>query len=1037
MKNKKLILTMLMIITIIITTSTISAHDDTNTHEVELEKSVQKSIDVQEKSLKQDDETVDVTSYEELYNTISTANAQSKNKTINLHDGNYNITQDIDIKGVRKAITITINGNNNIINGNNQKSFISIQKSNTLIVNNLTITNTQSNRANAIRNLGNCILNNITIKDTYSMYNNSSSGGAIYNTGLMNIDNCKFINNTLDAITFGGAAIYNSNNLTITDSTFENNTSSDGSAIYCLNSKNTLIQNCLFKNNTANSSTIYNLNSNISVENSIFESNNGEYPIGYLLEKGQMDLLNCQITNHSSNKGLIYNNGRIIIKNSSISENNVNKSLFYNNNQLYINDSDINHNNGSVVENNYETVIVNSSITSNKAEDTLTENINENATINIQDSIFTNNTSDHICKEIIATTIINNSTYVNNTCEELYEGSVEHIKASDNTYIGNRLFSQIICEDNHVFNYDEDIQITGIIKTKDVYNTTVTTGKVKLYLNGSCLSYSEVHSNTYNIHITEKIKNSSIFRITFEDVPNYKNCNKSISIDMLYPEYDVQIISPESIEYNTPFDYCIFVKNTQEANGSNIILTNLVPDNLVYISSDSPDYDNNTWHINSLKSNESKNVTLTVKCICSEDILLNITVNDSNTNDSSMHEKVIMVKKPSITMNVSDNSENITLADKLRLNIGIANNGSGKSGNIDVTINMDGSIIYNNTIDSVNSNESITVDYESLINKTGKYNMTLTIHDKVFNITSNKSIEFDIKKPILIVDDVNAHVNDSVNLTAHTINLNSLDNSTIIFKVNNLTITNYQIITDRSNICLKDFIIPSNWKKKNYTLEVKLYKKGFENVLSGTSSINLLKLNVYSVVYNVTGFPNDKITLKAIITDERNQKVDTGIARFKINGITINKNIYVKNGVALLEDYVIPSNYRGPKYTLSLVYGENNIYHSNRNYSTITLEKEESDIDITNTTFIRRENFTVYARIYRKSNNESASGGKAIVKINRKTVSPVLDVSNGEISFTYPNIPASHIDCIIVCYSGNNILLASRKVVGINKFNYG
>jgi hypothetical protein len=314
--------------------------------------------------------------------------------------------------------------------------------------------------------------------------------------------------------------------------------------------------------------------------------------------------------------------------------------------------------------------------------------------------------------------------------------------------------------------------------------------------------------------------------------------------------------------------------------------------------------------------------------------------------------------------------------------------------------------------------------------------VTITVTDEIFNLSTNKSFELNIKKPGLIVDNSNAHVNDSINLTAHIINLKSLDNSTIVFKVNNITITGYQIITNGSDICLENFSVPSYWKKRNYTLEVKLFKKGFESVLMNTSLINILKLNVYSVVYNITGFPKDKINLTAMIIDERNQRVDVGIARFKINGITIRQTIHVKNGVVLLKDYVIPENFRGPKYNLSLVYGENNLYHSNRNTSVITLEKEESDIDITNTTFIKREDFTVYARIYRKSNNDSAYGGKAIVKINRKTVSPVLDVSDGEISFTIPNIPTSHIDCIIVCYSGNEILLPSRKVVGINKFNW-
>ena len=1032
MKNKQLILTMLMIITIILTAGIACANDEADTQSLEIE---QKSQIIHEKTVKQEEEIVNVNSYEELYDTITTANANNQNKTINLNDGNYDITEDIEIKGDRKAITITINGNNNIINGNNQNSFISIQKSNTLIVNNLTIINTKSDRANAFYNLGNCIMDNITIKDTYSKYNNSSSGGAIYNSGSMNITKCKFINNKLDSNTFGGAVIYNSKNINVTDSIFENNTSRDASAIYFLNSKNAIIQNCLFKNNIANVSTIYNLNSNITIINSRFESNTGEYPIFYLLDKGCVNLSDSQITKHSSANGLTYNNGELIIDNVKMFNNNVSRLLFDNNNRLIISNSNIYENNGSILSNNHDAFIINTNVTSNSAVDSLTENLAENAMITIENSTFTNNTAKHICSENIATTIIKDTSYYNNTCEELFEGTTEHIKASNNTYIGNKLFSQIVCNDYHSFNYDEDILIYGIIKTKDVYNTTISTGTLSTYWNGS-ISSSEINSNAFIANITEIINNSSNPEMVFEAFPDYKNCNKTITVEILRPEYDISIISDEKVDYDTPFNYGIRVKNTGRGNGSNITLNIVIPENLVYVSSDNPDYKNDTWTIGTLKSNETKTLTLRVKCISSSDIKLNATVNDPNTNENISYSKTIKVNAPIINMNISDNHDNLTITDKLKLNMSIVNEGNGKSGNLTVTINIDGIKTYDNTFNPIRSNECLNISYESLINKTGKYNVTITVTDEIFNLSTNKSFELNIKKPGLIVDNSNAHVNDSINLTAHIINLKSLDNSTIVFKVNNITITGYQIITNGSDICLENFSVPSYWKKRNYTLEVKLFKKGFESVLMNTSLINILKLNVYSVVYNITGFPKDKINLTAIIIDERNQRVDVGIARFKINGITIRQTIHVKNGVVLLKDYVIPENFRGPKYNLSLVYGENNLYHSNRNTSVITLEKEESDIDITNTTFIKREDFTVYARIYRKSNNDCAYGGKAIVKINRKTVSPVLDVSGGEISFTIPNIPTSHIDCIIVCYSGNEILLPSRKVVGINKFNW-
>lgn len=1035
--NKKLLFILIISITII-TLNSINAQElnDTTTivHNHEIKET---QVLNNEKTIKTDT-AVEVSSYDELYESINNTSETSKNQTINLNPGNYNITNDINVQGAKKGITIIINGNNQIIDGNNLNSFIKIQKSNTLIINNLKITKTRSNSANTIMNYGKCVLNNVSITNTYTEYKNSSGGGAIFNQGTLEVYNSQFINNSFDTPTFGGAAIYNINNLTVNNSLFENNSCPDGSAIYSLNSKNTSIENSVFKNNNATTSTIYNLNSRIIIKNSIFENNTGKYPITYQLNTGITSIENCNISQHSS-YGLIYNHNNTIITKCQIFKNKINNSMFFNENgNMTINNSSITQNEGRLISNDKQFIINNSIFVKNDANDPLIENINENAIIIIEKSEFTNNTATNILKDVLAKTYVYDCDYCNNTCQELFEGNIDQIKASNNTYIGNNLSSYIFVNNNHTFNYDENITIEGNVTTKEVYNTTINSGNIYLYLNDTLLSYSDVKLGKFKAVSDEKILNNSKIGIVFNDTPNYKPNIKNTTITILSPKYDIKIVTDDSFEYNKSFTYCIILRNIGDGNASNISIDNIIPNNVNYISCDNPgfDYENCSWNIPRLNVNESCNLTLLVKSYNNENILLNITLSDSGKDNITTLKKELTIKNPSIYLTVEDNMDNLCLSDKLRLNININNNGTGRSGNINLKVIKDGNLIYNNIFAPLESEDYLELLVESLINKTGKYNVSIILTDEIFNTEEHKEFSLNIRNVSVILDDINAHVNDIVNLNAHVNNINSLENATVVFKINSLTITDHQIIIKNNTIELLNFKIPSQWKKNNYTVEVKVYKKGFEQVLIAKSILFINKLKVYSKVYDVVGFPKDKINLTAIITDEKNNKVNVGIAKFKINGITIHETIHVRNGLAQLSNFVIPERFRGTKYNLSLVYAENSLYFSNRNYSTITLEKQESAIEITNTTFIRKSNFTIYARIYGKHNNLSAFGGKVIFKINRKTVSGVMDVSSDVMSYTYENIPIRNLDCITVVYSGNNILLGCRCTIGENKFNY-
>ena len=92
-----------------------------------------------------------------------------------------------------------------------------------------------------------------------SFANNTGSyqGGAIWNSGTLNVNNSSFISNSVPTTNtmYNGGAIYNSatGTVNVTGTTFTNNSAAVGGAILSYNTTN--ITNCVFTGNTANSTT--------------------------------------------------------------------------------------------------------------------------------------------------------------------------------------------------------------------------------------------------------------------------------------------------------------------------------------------------------------------------------------------------------------------------------------------------------------------------------------------------------------------------------------------------------------------------------------------------------------------------------------------------------------------------------------------------------------------------------------------------------------------------------------------------------------
>ena len=310
----------------------------TQTQNKTLEKQVQKTI--KDENKKQDTEPINIANYNDLARELTDSTTPTKILTI---------TEDIKLESspsLSTSITmLTINGNHKTINGDNQYQFLTINSGQTVIINNLTITNCKAAEGGAIHNIG----GTVTITNSNLTENNGTWGGAIHNYqyATMTINNSTL---TYNNATYGGA-IYNwYSTMTLTDNTINNNTAAfiGGAINNHDNARMTLTGNTI-NNNTAikyYGGAIYNHGGSMSVStmtliNNTLNNNNakGEYGCGgaiYNHENANITITGNTINNNTAtiNGGAIYNNknSNMTLTGNTINNNNAStEGAIYNN----------------------------------------------------------------------------------------------------------------------------------------------------------------------------------------------------------------------------------------------------------------------------------------------------------------------------------------------------------------------------------------------------------------------------------------------------------------------------------------------------------------------------------------------------------------------------------------------------------------------------------------------------------------------------------------------------------------------------------
>lgn len=350
----------------------------------------------------------------------------------------FNPDTDSDFtNGITINRSLIINGNNHTIDADNSARIFNVISNVSLSINNLNFYNGYSKEGSSILSRGEISINN----SSFINFTSNSSGGAIYTYEDIIVNNSYFnLNKVLSskAANLYGGSIYSRKNVFVYNSRFENSEAKSGGAIYGL--KEVTVYDSTFRNNTGYSEysdgggAIY--APNVTVRNSFFEFNEGIY--GGAISARNIDAKNSVFTNNTGGKiGGALKSSNTAINNCSFIDNNakfggaVHSSNNTNiNNSKFINNS-VNYGGGALNIEGPNSLVNNSIFTDNYAFSYAGAILSNNITV--MNSNFTNNSAEAYGGAILAANI---SSYNNNFVKNNAKNGT-NVFAISNSNLGN------------------------------------------------------------------------------------------------------------------------------------------------------------------------------------------------------------------------------------------------------------------------------------------------------------------------------------------------------------------------------------------------------------------------------------------------------------------------------------------------------------------------------------------------------------------------------------------------------------------------
>ncbi len=884
--------------------------------------------------------------------TISEAlNLVSNNGKIILAEGTYNVKGDYSLIISQNVNIIGQTQDKVIIDGLNRHQIMSISSGYGMNITNITFINGKLVNGGAIFNNGTLNLNNCNFINNTNLYHggaifndvngvlninncnfNGDSGylgGAMFNNGVLNINNCNFTNN--NATMYGGV-IYNDDFgiLNVTVSIFENNTAQYGGLLYNYGTFN--ITGSTFVNNTAKryADVLFN-----SIVNTKFNITNNWW--------GTNDVNKLWMPNSITGyEGLIFN----VNKPDSYLE----ASLIRNNDTFMVklSPTDGNYNdlypvryvtftavNGTV---NPSTGYINSKTGTTTTQYNLVSTKYDKVTATIDDQIL------YYTVEPINTTINITTTPGTSKTNTLFKINVTDTDGNEintgNVTIrdGNTVLGIIDLSNTNKF--------STLLTPAGIYTITVT------YNDSNIIYKNNTNTTTVNIETTgTTIVMDNINGTTNENIIIKATVTSNGSLINIGT---VTFTDTNGLSKTVNVIYGIATTTTHYTNKGNYTITAIYNANNIY----------------------STNQTTANADIILNDVTMNITVLPSTT----MGNTTFNVTVKDIDGNYVNDG-----------NVYFYNNGT-LMGNVTI---VNGTALFNNKF-----------------NTTNDYNITVVYNGTNYN-SINQTVNFTVEKAntTLVVNPVVGVVQNTITLQANITDQygNNVTSGKVVFKINGKTIRDingnvlYANVTN--GVAKLEYIIPRSLTKNNLTIEAKY--SGTADTYNPSNNINTINVTKRTANLNVIVTKNpvkagNNVTFMTIVKDTNGTVLNNGVIIFKFQGHTIrdtNGNsifVNVTNGIATLT-YTIPNGISAKTYNITAVYA-NKDYNRVETIASITAQKITSFISLNSTTTTRYSNSTLLTGTIKDANGNLMTGTHKInVKLNGKSIG-TYKVTNGIIN---------------------------------------
>ncbi len=347
---------------------------------------------------------------------------------------------DTELQQIESEITIV--GNGYSISGNKRRRFLKVSRRSAMTLRDLTVRDFASRTGGAIHNSGKLDIENCTIRDNET---NSRDGGAIFNFGRLTITDSVFLNNKSDRsgdTTASGGAIYNDeihgipSEVTVKNSTFRGNWAEwSGGALANRAGTATIIDSVFEHNSADESGGALNSYDELSISGSVFSANtadaNRASSGGAIFSQGPLQVSESQfIANIASSSGGAIRSQR---------KTNVTDSIFIDN---------ASENSGGAIENdNGDFSVSGSYFTGNSSQwggaiSSSDRGKEQLAQLVISDSVFFENYATEAGGALFGggKLVIARSSFLTNTAE-YFAGAMasfaSHLTLTDSAFVGN------------------------------------------------------------------------------------------------------------------------------------------------------------------------------------------------------------------------------------------------------------------------------------------------------------------------------------------------------------------------------------------------------------------------------------------------------------------------------------------------------------------------------------------------------------------------------------------------------------------------